>query len=82
MKLIAIYKEHEAIKAVYCPTCFTFFKLNGKLEGYKTVETEAVPNLCTCSSCKNNQGLSEQQIKERLANEEYMKNKLLRYERS
>lgn len=56
MKLIAIYKPFEAIKAVYCLTCFVVLKITDKLVGYKTVETEPVPNMNYCRNCIDNKG--------------------------
>jgi hypothetical protein len=56
MKLIAVYKEHESIKAVYCPVCFVVLKLNDRFKDYKTVETDPCGSLTYCFNCLDNKG--------------------------
>lgn len=69
MKLIAIYREHEAITKVYCAACFTFLKLNDKFAGWKHTETTPVPGLDKCRACYNNQGPTPEQITKFLESE-------------
>lgn len=76
MKLIAIYKPHQAINRVYCPACFTILKLNNRFEGYNSVETNPVPGMDFCGYCGDNQGPTKQQITYLIQEAEQIRKKL------
>jgi hypothetical protein len=75
MALVGIYKPFEAISMVYCPTCFTLFKLNGEFEGYKHTTTTPVPGYSQCWSCRHNNGLTKEQIETYLKVKEHQKSR-------